>query len=378
MPAQPLTPEALARAVAEFEANGAVVFRDSLSSAEVQMLRETFAANRQAKPLNWTLRGKDRTIEDGPTGESGRWQTDEVLRTDTGAIAVVARHPPLMQLVSELIGPSARFSGVGAMWREPVPEAPPPTVPPAYAAAGIHWQLWHREAGGHHAPSHSRCIPSLQCIFYLDDCDATSHCFSYVPESVAQKQALPLEPGAAENSRISVKRDSPTGSATMWTNKPLAGRPGWPFDLGSGTDVLAPAGSLIVLNNNNLHAGTVRGPTDRPRRTLHVSYALPRPLSRRCMCCLRECTRCVYTQARAHGWRRRYHNKDAYSGSAAEAHVPVPVPEGVASAAVEAAREFAASVPSEWRWMYEVGQLVRDHFGRADSGYPDQTSVARL
>lgn len=67
-----------------------------------------------------------------------------------------------------------------------------------------------------------------------------------------------------------------------------------------------------------------------------------------------------------------------YSGTAADAQLPVPVPEGVAAVAVEAACAFAASVPSEWRWMYEIGQLVRDHFGRTDSGYPDQASAARL
>jgi hypothetical protein len=271
--AEPLGPEAIASAVREFEGRGAVVLKGALSPAEVRRLRETFADNRCAKPLNWTLRGKDQQ-EDGPTGESGRWQTDELLRTDTGAIALVARHPWLMQLASELIGPSARFQGINAMWREPVPEPPPSSVPPAYAASGIHWQLWHREGGGHHVPSHPRCIPSLQCVFYLDDCDASSHCFSYVPESVAQKQALPLEPAAAEgNGTTHVKRDSITGSDSMWANRPLAGRAGWPLDvLGGGVDVLEPAGTVIVLNNNSLHAGTVRGPTDRPRRTLHVKY----------------------------------------------------------------------------------------------------------
>jgi hypothetical protein len=273
MPSKPLSAEALASATADFEANGAVIFRDALEPAEVQLLRDTFSANRRAKPLNWTLRGTDRSVENGPTGESGRWQTDELLRTDTEAVALVARHPLLMQLASELIGPSARFQGINAMWREPVQEDPPSTVPPAYAAAGIHWQLWHREGGGAHAPTHPRCIPSLQCIFYLDACDATSHCFSYVPESIEQKQALPIEPISDSNAPVHVKRDSPTGSDQMWTNRPLEGRAGWPSDLGTGVDVLGPAGTLIVLNNNNLHAGTVRGPTDRPRRTLHVQCA---------------------------------------------------------------------------------------------------------
>ena len=69
----------------------------------------------------------------------------------------------LTQLAAELIGPGARFQGINAMWREPVPEPPPDTVPPEYAADGIHWRLWHREGGGHAAPTHPRQIPSLQC-----------------------------------------------------------------------------------------------------------------------------------------------------------------------------------------------------------------------
>ena len=64
---------------------------------------------------------------------------------------------------------------------------------------------------------------------------------------------------------------------------------------------------------------------------------------------------------------------DAYKPALSSGvRVPVPVPEGTPAAAEEAARAFAVSVPSEWRWMYEVGQLVRDHFGRPDSGYPQQ------
>ena len=49
----------------------------------------------------------------------------------------------------------------------------------------------------------------------------------------------------------------------------------------------------------------------------------------------------------------------------------MPVPDDAPAAAVEAARAFAATVAEDVRWMYEVGQLVRDHFGKPDSGYPD-------
>ena len=42
-------------------------------------------------------------------------------------------------------------------------------APPPYPLRpqGIHWQLWHREAGGTVSPDHVRCIPSLQLIVRL-------------------------------------------------------------------------------------------------------------------------------------------------------------------------------------------------------------------
>ena len=166
-----------------------------LSTSEVAALRAAFAADRTEHAEAWTLRGTDRTAKNGPVvGESGRWQSGDVLRTSTAAFEAVVRHPLVLQLVAELIGPAARYRGCSAMWREPVTEPPPPSVPASYAtqAPAIHWQLWHREAGGMHAPHHPLCIPSLQLIIYLDDCDDQSHCFSLVPESVAQKRELPL------------------------------------------------------------------------------------------------------------------------------------------------------------------------------------------
>ena len=50
------------------------------------------ASNRERLPLNWTTRGSDRTDPDGPVGESGRWQSDELLRCETADMALVACH----------------------------------------------------------------------------------------------------------------------------------------------------------------------------------------------------------------------------------------------------------------------------------------------
>ena len=154
---------------------------------QVESLRGAFEVDRRSFPELWTLRGSD--ARGGPTGESGRWQSSEVMRTSPEGFGNVVCHPRVLQLSAALIGDAARMRNCQAMWREPVPEAPPPTVPEEYAAAGIHWQLWHREAGGTTSPDHPRVIPSLQMIVYLDDCDADSHCFSVVKECGASAQA---------------------------------------------------------------------------------------------------------------------------------------------------------------------------------------------
>ena len=158
-------------------------------ATQIESLRGAFEVDRRSFPELWTLRGSD--ARGGPTGESGRWQSSEVMRTSPGAFGPVVCHPRVLQLSAALIGDAARMRNCQAMWREPVPEAPPPNVPQEYAEAGIHWQLWHREAGGTTSPDHPRVIPSLQMIVYLDDCDAGSHCFSVVKECGASAQACP-------------------------------------------------------------------------------------------------------------------------------------------------------------------------------------------
>jgi hypothetical protein len=238
--------------VEEFDKTGVIVL-PLLSEAEVEALRDAFDDDRRSFPALWTLRGTD--SRGGPTGESGRWQSGEVLRTSTAAFAPVVSHPRVLQLAAALIGDSARHGGCSAMWREPVPDPPPADVPAAYREQGIHWQLWHRESGGTTSPDHPRVIPSLQVIVLLDDCDEESHCFSVVKESVEDKLALPTE--EVDGGKLRVRLGSLTGAEGMWENRPLAGRPGWE-GRDTGTNIHAPAGTVIIQNNLNIHAGTVR------------------------------------------------------------------------------------------------------------------------
>lgn len=322
-------PEAsVARHLAAFRETGFCVLPELLAADEVERVRAAFARHRAQKPANWTSRGAD--SRGGPTGESGRWQTNHGLRVQPDEVGFVARHPAVLQLVAALIGDSARFRSLGCMLREPVLEPPPAGVPEAFREQGIHWQLWHREAGGAHRPDHPLCIPSLQVIAYFDDCNRRSHCFSIVPETVEHKRGLPtgfrLEKQTASDRaktrHLIVDPSSPTGSKSMWQNVPLAGREDWPL-ASTGVDVVGKAGTVIIQNNHNLHSGTVRQ-SERPRRTIH----------------------CVY------------HNltDEAVATSLAPAQEEKEE-EGGSPAATTAAAQFLAQVPEHQQWMFDSQSL---------------------
>eukprot|EP01052_Picozoa_sp_SAG31_P037384 SAG31_NODE_4820_length_2931_cov_2.018008_2_plen_153_part_00 len=52
---------------------------------------------------------------------------------------------------------------------------------------------WHREDSGNieGAAMNEHMCPAIQCFFYFDDVDATTHCTSVIPESAAAKRSLP-------------------------------------------------------------------------------------------------------------------------------------------------------------------------------------------
>ena len=54
-------------------------------------------------------------------------------------------------------------------------------------------RVWHREDSGNveGADRNDFFVPALQVIFYMDDVDTESHCFSIIPESVETKRNLP-------------------------------------------------------------------------------------------------------------------------------------------------------------------------------------------
>eukprot|EP01050_Picozoa_sp_SAG11_P001832 SAG11_NODE_86_length_17300_cov_11.466717_4_plen_64_part_00 len=56
-------------------------------------------------------------------------------------------------------------------------------------------------------------------LYYLDDCDDRSHCFSVVPESLAAKKALRWHLPAARGGKTAVV-DEPFVER-MWRNRPV-------------------------------------------------------------------------------------------------------------------------------------------------------------
>ena len=118
----------------------------------------------------------------GAIGESGRWQSGNILDHATCYDRMVA-HPGVLPLVRRLLGGNPCVGGVGACIRDAVLDEAPPRFgqvwPPGTAAVApwpdqpdapnqILWQMWHREMGGMILTTHPLCCPNVQVRFQLD------------------------------------------------------------------------------------------------------------------------------------------------------------------------------------------------------------------
>ena len=176
----------------------------------------------------------------------------------------VLQHPIVLPLVKAVAGEDACLSGMFSRCREPVLEPPPPPearVEGSTGEPGVHWRMWHREEGGRCLPHQPFFIHSLQLAVELDDNRADGHCLSIVPESLAEKRALEWEVAGEDIQGVRYQLMEPF-IERMWRNNNL--RP-------DGVDVLCKAGTVVLFNNSNVHAGTVRT-TQRPRRTLGMHF----------------------------------------------------------------------------------------------------------
>ncbi len=154
-------------------------------------------------------------------GEGGRAQTVHMLLS-CPVLDVGIWHPDVLPLVVELVGEDVVCEEHSVMIRAPITGEPPATS-------------WHRDM--RNDPDHALGIHGLSVVYYLTDVDASSHCFSVVPESATAKRSSEL-PACDGN---------------------------------GGRDLLGPAGTAVLFNGGSCHAGRLRQ-TDRQRRTVHIYF----------------------------------------------------------------------------------------------------------
>ena len=137
--------------------------------------------------------------------------------------------------------------------------------------------MWHREKSGLCYPEHEFCLDSLQVRIALSHTDRDTHAVSVVPESVAQKKTLPHEPRispSGEPGAGPLRQVSGPFMERMWRNMWLpAGVAlfGATPSVAGGIDLYASAGSVMLINNHSIHAGTVRQ-TPEARIDLRFDY----------------------------------------------------------------------------------------------------------
>lgn len=259
-----------------FAENGYVVVRDALTEEEVAEVNDGIAADRAAHPEFW---------EPSPTASghlSVGCDAPELLHR-TGALDRLTCHPSIAPLARSILGPGAAMSGLTFLRREPCDVQPPDDLDGGDPLCLT--RVWHREDSGNveGAQRNEYFVPALQVIFYMEDVDAGSHCFSIIPESVETKRSLPKTHtgssgwGARDRLRID---DGDVGyvdpERPLWVDafgRELTRRTG-------RVDIYGSGGTAIIFNNSSYHCGSVRH-TRRPRHTVHVRYRQPEPVASR-------------------------------------------------------------------------------------------------
>ena len=259
-----------------FAENGYVVVPDALTGEEVAEVNDGIAADRAAHPEYW---------EPSPAASghlSVGCDAPELLHR-TGALDRLTCHPSIAPLARRILGPGAAMSGLTFLRREPC-DVQPPDDPDGGDPLCL-TRVWHREDSGNveGAERNEFFVPALQVIFYMEDVDAGSHCFSIIPESVETKRNLPKTHAGSSGwgARDRLRIDDADGGYVD------AERPVWVDAFGreltrrtGRVDIYGSGGTAIVFNNCSYHCGSVRH-TRRPRHTVHVRYRQPEPVASR-------------------------------------------------------------------------------------------------
>ena len=194
-----------------FKTHGYVILPDLLSPDEVDTLNDAIDRDREANPFMWF------------SGTAPDYNCNLLLTEPAFEMSI--RHERLLPLIGELMGGPICFEELAVRHRDGEDEA--------------HDTGWHRDRG--YWPEHPLNLDYPQVIYYLNDVNETTHCFSISPE--------------------------PAGGEILDDKDAHLERGGILHFYGS-------AGSAILFNCATLHGVTLRK-TDKVRRTIQVYYGHP-------------------------------------------------------------------------------------------------------
>lgn len=196
--------------IASFKANSYTILPDVLSSEEVAQLNDAIDRDRKQNPFMWFTTTT-------PDYNCNLFLTEPIFE-------LPVRHPAVLSLVETLMDGPVCFEELAVRHRGP-----------ADAAQDTGW---HRDR--RHWLDHPLHLDYPQVIYYLNDVDETTHCFTISPEPADGEI---LDPAEQVEQRGIVH---------------FYGR----------------AGSAILFNCATLHGVTLRK-TQRVRRTIQVYYGHP-------------------------------------------------------------------------------------------------------
>lgn len=192
-----------------FRQNGYIVRTDFLTPVEVNEFVTLFEEDRKAYPYRWHKYGYHQSAN------------YDALVTSPDYDRVI-RHPAVLDAVVNLMGGPVCFGEIGARHM-------------ASYNGELH-RSWHRDRP--HWPEHSLRMDYIQCMLYLTDVDASTHCFSLSPESI---------------------------------DDPILEDKNAQLQHGGIVDIHGPAGSVCLFNVAVLHTATTR-PTEAERKTVQTYY----------------------------------------------------------------------------------------------------------
>ncbi|MCE2394920.1 phytanoyl-CoA dioxygenase family protein [Candidatus Poribacteria bacterium] len=143
-----------------FKAHGYVILPDLLSPDEVGTLNDAIDRDRETNPFMWF------------SGTSPDYNCNLLLTEP--AFEMTIRHERLLPLIGELMGGPICFEELAVRHRGSEDEA--------------HDTGWHRDRG--YWPQHPLNLDYPQVIYYLNDVNETTHCFSISPEPTTKTHTL--------------------------------------------------------------------------------------------------------------------------------------------------------------------------------------------